>query len=302
MRRAVSSTMLVLLAAGLTGCGSDAGPAAPRGAADYCEAIEPFFCGFYVRCGRMDVDTAAACKPAFLTSCNQVFEPRYVDLEAAGLITLDVAGIDSCRQHLETVACDQQIQELDGPCADMWRGQQPAGATCGLDVEYFVCAPDAACVLGLDFCGDCRPLVEIDGACSPGTDTCRSDAFCDAGTCRARVRNGEACGTADRCLTGAVCDAGTCTPPTYVARGEACDQRRRCPYLTACVAGTCQPTADAGEPCASDGACEVGYCDAGGACQAPRATDEPCDRAGQCASGLCDGTTCQPRPSACIAG
>ena len=284
----------------LSGCGSDPDPAfVPRGASDYCEAIEPFFCPFYLRCGRMDVATAAECKDAFLTSCNGIFEPRYVDLEAAGLLALDVAGIESCRQHLETVACDQQIQELTGPCADMWRGQQPQGADCGLDVESFVCSPGTECVLRLDFCGDCRPLVAVGMPCVAGTDTCGSDGFCDTGTCVARVRNGDPCAPSDRCMTGSLCASGMCTPPSFVARGEACDQRNRCPYLTACIGGTCQATAGPGEPCGADGGCELGFCE--GVCQDPRPSGEPCTRAGQCSSGLCDGVTCQARPSACIA-
>lgn len=269
------------------------------GASEYCEAIEPFFCAFYVRCGRMDVATAAECTEPFLTSCNLAFEPRYVDLEAAGLLSLDLAGIEACRQHLDTVACNQQIQELNGPCADMWRGTQASGEACGLDVETFVCAPATDCVLGLDLCGDCRPVVPVNGTCTPGTDTCASDAFCDNGTCRARVPNGQPCGQGDRCMTGSICDMGTCTPPTFVARGQACDARRRCPYLTACIGGTCQPTAALGATCANDGTCEVGFCE--GVCQAPRANGQPCARPAQCSSGLCDGGTCQPRPSGCIA-
>jgi hypothetical protein len=290
----------LLLAFVLVGCSSDPGPSTPSGAIDYCEAIEPFFCDFYVRCGRMDVDTAAACKAPFLASCNAVFEPRYIDLESAGLLALDVDGIDRCRQHLETVACDQQIQELTGPCADMWRGQQATGESCGLDVESFVCAPGSECVLGLDFCGDCRPLVEVGNTCVPGTDTCGNEAYCDGSICRARVRNGEACGSADRCLTGSVCDNAICTPPAFVAAGETCDQRHRCPYLTACISNTCQPTAATGAACTTDGTCELGFCNASSVCEAPRANGGSCDRASQCSSGLCDGTTCQARPSACI--
>lgn len=295
-RRATAFVLTVVLA----GCGSDDSSFTPSGASDYCEAIEPFFCSFYVRCGRMDAATAAACKAPFLESCNQVFEPRYIDLEAAGLLALDVDGIDRCRQHLDTVACDQQIQELDGPCAEMWRGQQAAGESCGLDVEFFVCAPDTECVLGLDFCGECRPIAAVGATCTPGETTCGSDAFCDSNICRARVRNGEPCGPDDRCLTGSLCESGTCTPPSYVGRGEACDQRRRCPYLTECVGGTCQPSASTGAACTTDAECELGFCDAT-ICAAPRATGEPCDRASQCSTGLCEGTTCQARPSACIA-
>jgi hypothetical protein len=297
LRIRTTSSLLALL---LCSCGSDATPSTPIGASDYCETIEPFFCAFYVRCGRMDIESAAACKAPFLASCNAVFEPRYIDLEAAGLLGLDADGIEQCKDHLETVACDQQIQELSGPCANMWRGTQAVGGSCGLDVESFVCAPDSACVLGLDFCGDCRPLVEVGNACVPGTDTCGDDAFCDGNICQARKRNGDACGSGDRCLTGSACTNAVCTPPSFVGNGETCDARHRCPYLTACIAGTCQPTGSTGDTCTSDGTCELGYCNANGLCEAPGANGAACDRASQCSSGLCDGTTCQARPSACI--
>jgi len=290
----------VVVAILLAACGSDSSEFVPKGASDYCEAIEPFFCEFYVRCGRMDVATAAACKDSFLESCNLVYEPRYVDLEAAELLELSVEGIAACRAHLETVACDQQIQELSGPCADMWIGQQPAGATCGLDVESFVCAPDSECVLGLNLCGMCRPVVAIGATCTAGTDSCGPEGFCDMGTCKARVRNGDPCGTMDRCMTGSSCDAGVCTPPSFVANGATCDQRHRCPYLTACVGGTCQSTAALGASCTNDGACELGSCELN-VCTEPQANGAACSRQAQCSSGLCDGGMCQPRPSACIA-
>jgi len=289
---------LLVVSLVVVGCGSDAKPPT---AADYCETIEPFFCDFYVRCGRMDVATVDECKPAFLESCNAVFEPRYVDLEAAGLLTLDEDGITACRAHLETVACEQQFLELSGPCAAMWRGTQPAGASCGLDVESFVCAPETECVLGLDLCGDCRPVVAVGGTCTPGTDTCGATAFCDMNVCKARVPNGGACSPSDRCLVGATCSNGVCTTPSYVAAGDACDVQHRCPYLTACTNGTCQPTASTSDPCTSDGECELGFCD-GGTCALPRGDGEPCDRAGACSSGLCNLGACQPRPSMCIAG
>jgi hypothetical protein len=303
----VRSTSLAILL--VCGCGSDAStppmpdappdaPFTPQGARDYCEAIEPFFCEFYVRCGRMDVTTVEACEDDFLAKCNAVFEPRYLDLEAAGLLVLDIDGIEACRAHLATVACDQQFQELSGPCADMWRGTQSVGQTCGLDVESFACAPGSECVLDLSLCGECRAVVPVGMTCTPGTDTCGAEATCDDGTCRARVRDGQPCTPDDTCLVGSVCDAGTCRAPQYVKRGDACDARHRCPYLTVCTGGTCQPTSALGDACTNDGVCEIGYCD--GTCTAPLANGATCARPTQCASGICEGT-CQARPSACIA-
>lgn len=282
-------------------CGSDKDSAfSPSGASDYCEAIEPFFCSFYVRCGRMDVTTQAECKAAFLPRCNAVFEPRYIGLEAAGLLELDLAGIDACRAHLDSVACDQQTLELAGPCQAMWRGTQPAGAACGFDVETFVCEPGSECVLGLDLCGECRPAVAVGATCTPGTDVCEGDAYCDDGICVAFRRNGETCTPDDRCLIGSACESGVCTPPTFVARGEACNARNRCPYLTACIGGTCQSTSSLGAACTNDGVCEIGACD-GGVCVAPRPDGDACERPAQCSSGLCTDMLCQPRPSVCIA-
>ncbi|HEY4176420.1 MAG TPA: hypothetical protein VGM90_06295 [Kofleriaceae bacterium] len=282
--------------------GADA-PFVPQSAKDYCEAIEPFFCDFYVRCGRMDVATAAECTANFLESCNAVYEPRYVGLEMAGLLTLNVDGIAACKAHLDTVACDQQFQELSGPCAGMWRGTQTSGEACGFDVESFTCSPGTQCVLDLTLCGTCKPEIANDQTCTPGTDTCAADAFCDAGTCHARIPNGGACQPADKCLLGSACTNGTCQSPTFVKRGEVCDQAHRCPYLTVCTGGTCKSTTAVGGTCTNDGVCELGFCDAG-TCAEPRDVGQPCDHPSGCSSGMCSGMggTCLPRPSACFAG
>jgi hypothetical protein len=270
----------------------------PASTRDYCEAIEPFFCAFYLRCDRMDVTTGEACAAAFLEKCNAVFEPRYVGLEAAGLLALDLEGIAACQAHLETVACEQQIQELSGACARILRGTQTAGEACGFDVESFTCEPGTQCVLSPSLCGECRVEVPTGQTCTPGTDTCAPTAFCDAGTCVARIANGSACTPDDRCMIGSACTGGVCRGPTYVARGESCDQARRCPYLTVCTGGTCQPTTAVGATCTNDGVCELGFCDAG-TCRPPRDLGEPCDRPNACNTGLCD-VTCQPRPSVCF--
>jgi hypothetical protein len=285
--------------------GADAAPDAPfvpQSAKDYCEAIQPFFCEFYVRCGRMDVATAAECKDSFLESCNAIYEPKYIGLEAAGLLELNVDGIAECKAHLDAVACDQQFQELTGPCADMWRGKQTVGEDCGFDVESFTCGPGTQCVLDLSLCGTCKTEIANDQTCTPGTDTCAADSFCDNGTCHARILNGGACQPADHCLLGSACTNGTCQSPTYVKRNEACDQAHRCPYLTYCTQGSCKSTTPVGGSCTNDGVCELGFCDAG-TCGTPRADGQPCDHPSACSSGMCSGMggTCVPRPSACFA-
>ncbi len=273
----------------------------PLQASDYCESIVDSFCEFYLRCGRMDVDSVQACHAPFLESCNTVFEPQYAALEAAGLLSLSVEGLAACEEHLSDVACEQQIFELTGPCSQIWSGTQAAGQRCGLDTEYYVCDPSAACTIGLDFCGTCEAVLESGDDCTGDGVTCGPEAFCEAGTCRARVPNGEACSPDDRCMAGSGCIAGLCQGPTFVARGEACDATHRCPYLTACVGGSCTPTARLGEACSAGVPCEAGTCEAG-LCQAPAADGEACSGNSACSSGLCVENVCAPRPSACIAG
>ena len=284
-----------------SGAAGGGGGAAP-GASDYCETIVDFFCDFYLRCGRMAVSSVEQCRPRFLESCNSQFEGRYVDLANAGLLSLDADGLSACEAHLDTVACEQQIFELQGPCASIWRGSQPAGAPCGLDVEFFVCEPASECVLGLDLCGECRALVAIGGDCSGADTACGSAAFCDAGSCRARKQNGEACGPDDRCMAGSGCAGGLCSGPSFVTLGESCGNDRRCPYLSACIAGVCSATAGIGESCGSDLECENDFCGDAGNCEAPHANGQSCASSGQCQSGLCEASVCRALPSACIAG
>ncbi|MBV1862571.1 MAG: hypothetical protein KUG77_29380 [Nannocystaceae bacterium] len=269
-------------------------------ASEYCESIVDSFCDFYARCGRMDVASAELCHEPFLTSCNTMFEPQYVGLEAAGLLTLSAQGLVACEEHLADVACEEQTFELTGPCSGLWSGTQAAGEGCGLDVEYYVCDASAACTIGLDFCGTCETLLEPGDDCTAEGTSCGPQAFCDAGTCRARVPNGGTCSPDDRCMAGSGCVEDICQGPTFVALDEACDVTRRCPYLTACIEGVCTSTAGLGEECSVAAPCEVGFC-AEGLCEAPRDDEEPCGGNSQCSSGMCIGDMCAPRPSGCIA-
>ncbi len=273
----------------------------PPQASEYCESIVDSFCDFYLRCGRMDVASVDLCREPFLASCNTVFEPQYVALEAAGLLTLSAEGLLACEEHLGVVACEAQIFELTGPCSGLWSGTQGVGEGCGLDVEYYVCDPSAACTIGLDFCGTCETLLAVGDDCTTEASTCGPEAFCDAGACRARVPNGETCTPDDRCMAGSGCIDALCQGPTFVALGDACGATARCPYLTACVGGVCTSTVGVGEACSASAPCEIGLC-AGGVCVAPRDDGEACGGNAGCSSGMCIEGMCEPRPSGCVAG
>ena len=297
---------VIVLALLLGACKSDEGGASnvdaqpvTLAASDYCESISDFFCDFYLRCGRMHAADKAECLSNFNESCNSKFEGAYVDLEEQGFLRLNADGLAACEAHLDEVACERQVYELAGPCGGLWEGLVPAGGSCGLDVEFFVCDSQSECVLGLDFCGTCRPLVERGAACVPGESTCGAAGFCDEGVCKARKENGEACGEADRCFAGSSCDAGFCTGPDFVALGDDCDRDNRCPYMSECIAGTCQVAVLQGEACSASQPCGTGFCGEG-VCRAPLADGSLCTGASQCSSGLCREGTCNPRPSACL--
>ncbi len=269
------------------------------GATSYCETIAPSFCGFYLRCGRMDVETQEDCESNFLESCNSKYEGAYVELEAQGFMGLSREGIAACEEHLQTVECAQQVFELTGPCADIWEGTQSIGQSCGLDSEFFVCDSNSECVLSLYFCGTCLELVPLGETCEPGEQTCGSEAFCSNGLCKARKRNGENCGDEDRCSAGSSCVDGSCLGPTFVGRNDACDRANRCPYLTECIGGRCEVAVLQGQSCDATTTCATGYCDQG-VCVAPQDNGSSCSSASQCRSLLCTDGQCQPRPSACM--
>ncbi len=280
--------------------GVDAG-ASPPTAADYCEATVDFFCAYYLRCGRMVAADEAECRVVFLESCNERYEQRYVDLEAAGLLTVSPVGLEACRAHLATVACERQLTDLMGPCGALWVGTQPAGAACGLDVQSFTCAPGTACVLGLDFCGTCRPAAEPGGACGDG-GTCVAESACVNGACVARRQVGEACMTGQPCVVGASCQGGFCVGPLIVKEGEFCDATRRCPYRSTCMGGQCVRSALLGEDCGAR-ACASGRCVTEGPAKVCRPFLEAgasCTSASECRSASCVQGTCRSLPDACF--
>lgn len=279
----------------------DARPAGSIPASEYCETIATPFCAFYMRCGRMVAADETECRKVFLETCNAKYEPRYVDLEEAGLLTLSSEGVKACTTHLASVTCTEQTSDLDGPCARMWTGTQPVGKPCGLDVESFVCGAGATRILGLDFCGVCEPSSPRGGPCETGKTRCAADDACIAGTCVARALAGQPCSETKPCLAGASCATGTCVAPSVVGEGEACDSKHRCAYRSVCdgASGKCVRASLLGEPCASSRMCASGRCDVG-RCVALREDGETCGTNTDCRSAQCTAGTCTPLPTACI--
>lgn len=309
--------VVVLSLFGASGCPPpsierDAGPLANEDAgvvdedvvpaSEYCESIVDFFCPYYLRCGRMAADSVDVCRGVFLEACNARFEPSYVSLEAAGLLVLSRQGLAACDGHLSDVACDEQLLDLDGPCADMWRGQQPAGAACGFDIESFVCAPGTACTLDVTFCGVCESVVADGERCDLAGVTCTRESTCEDGECKPRKRIGESCAAGERCLLGALCaDDLTCRGPSYSSVGEACDFENRCPFRSECVGGTCALAVGQGDACNEGTPCDSGGFCQGAVCVELVAQGGACEQGAQCETGVCvEGASCSVLPSACF--
>lgn len=273
----------------------DAGPAPT--ARDYCETVADAYCPYYLRCGRMAAADDAACRARFLESCNGYYEPQYVALEDAGLLRFDPDAVAACAAHLAQVPCAQQVSDLFGPCGALWTGQVPAGGACGANLDYFVCAPDTTCVLGLDFCGTCQPAAALGQGCGGDGPRCGRDAVCQGGTCQARNLPGDPCGDTG-CVLGAQCVDGTCAGPTVAAVGEACARDRDCPYAASCVGGVCVAAVLEGEACGADAPCNFGGCVAG-RCVAPRPPGAACEAATDCVTGACDGGACASASLGC---
>lgn len=270
----------------------------PLEASQYCEAIVDFFCPYYVRCGRMGgVTEVARCQEIFIETCNAVYEPYYVALEARGALRLSAEGIAACQAHLGEVACEAQPSDLDGPCKDMWEGLGAQDSPCGPGIESLICAQGLTCRLSVDFCGSCVPAGEPGQACAEGQE-CVAGAACVADTCVARQPPGSPCSEARPCYLGAGCVEGVCQGYDVVRLGDACDRANRCPYKSECVGGRCVETALQGEACTAAG-CASGFC-VEGLCAAPAQAGDPCQDNAQCLSRVCAQGRCASTISACL--
>jgi hypothetical protein len=244
---ATSAVPLVVDAGADAGVGEGGKGADVLPATEYCESIVDFFCPFYMRCGRMVADGLDECSSVFLETCNARYEPRYADLEHAGLLQLSRNGIDACARHLSSVACDDQPLDLGGPCAGMWVGHSGEGAPCGFDVESFVCAEGTTCILGLDLCG-----------------TCQAKPKPDAGPPATIVGEGDKCDAKHRCAYRAFCSNGACVKSSMI--GEPCRTDGMC-ASGRCNSGSCQALLADGAPCVASTECASGVCNFEGHCQ-----------------------------------
>lgn len=267
-------------------------------AEDYCETIVDFFCPYYLRCGRTAAADLESCRTTFLETCNEVYEPRYAAFVEDGFLELSSRGVARCRAHLEDVPCEQQMFDLDGGCADVWRGLVGAGGECGPGIGSFVCDENSSCTIGTDLCGTCEATAAVGEDCTADDVTCATGVRCLDGTCVTRALPGEACGATKPCVVAATCVDGVCDGFDVVAVGDACDGGKRCPYNSTCLDGVCVGDALIGESC-TDRNCASGWCDQT-ICRPLLPEGESCAGNTQCLSGVCDEQVCQALPGGCF--
>lgn len=227
--------------------------------------------------------------PSILDQCTAKTRAACGDDEACGDLTRDLKG-----SLPDGAACDLDYQCASGECVT---GDSQSGTGCGKCAPAVAigqpCANGAGCVEG----ATCR------STSSGGTPTCVAVRIANAGeTCSDPAKPEEAVRCADglACVRTSPTSAGTCRAP--VGEGEACGQEglgNRCKPGLACIAGKCGKLLGAGAACTSSGECGSGL-----ACDAVAKTcaaitwakaGEACDDAlKRCERGFCKRTSGAP--------
>lgn len=265
----------------------------PLTAHQYCESTAEMFCDFYLRCGRMNASSKEECLTIFAETCEAKYEPHYAAQDDAGRLALSEEGIAACEAHLQEVACEEQVSDIDGPCRQMWVGLQGPGDECGPGIESLVCAQGTTCRLTMSFCGECINARQVGQTCIPGEVRCVDTASCIDGICVERGLPGQECSEEKPCSIGSSCTDGICKLfYEYVAPGESCDQAHRCPFNAYCDDGICKSQAGLGEVCTSNEACRSGYCDE--VCKEFKQAGDSCGSSPECVSQICTDGQCAP--------
>lgn len=244
------------------------------------------------------------------------------------LLAVCLVGVAACtdvKENFPEGGCVPNSVKCDGP-AQLLRCV-PGGThyelfkTCAADSE---CGGDPADCTAVAAAG---PTCESDGECAAqlGDLGLCFEAWCDAGTCKARaIADGSSCddrnactdadictqgvcaGTLVACDDGDACTADSCDPvegcQTVIAEGALCDDTNPCTDNDTCdSAGACAGT---GVSCDDSNPCTEDQCDAAtgecvnialsGACD----DDDACTANDKCVAGVCLGSPDCPCESA----
>jgi hypothetical protein len=234
-------------------------------------------CSALARCGCSDSSAVTSCKQAYASSMTD--QLAYQVLMLPGM-TLDPVAAQACLDALETELSDcslppaQLVGNSIGPrfdlpgCEDVFKGTQTTGERCQVDGE---CAAGLACDQGTR---GCAPQAALDGDCT--SIRCADTAWCNAGTCAARLPAGADCtvGGTTACADGMGCWSSSSAGHPVCAAPVAVDGD--CSEVWECVAGAycnasnvCQALIADGADCTDGAECEHGWCNTQGKCDDP---------------------------------
>jgi hypothetical protein len=256
-----------------------------------------------------------------------------------GRVVVDEEAVDACRDHLQSVACNEAEGSSEGceplppppadsPCdlEDLFVGQLLEEEVCSsIDGASLDCAPGLTCAvgLGLGTTGRCVAVKHENEPCT-ATAECDRDLYCaplDA-TCQRLRTEGEVCVFADRedpspppetlllgCTPDLSCDPITSICVARCQAGAACIYDEECDdgqELT-CIVDRCGMPRAAGLPCAVDDDCDEGlHCGpdvfdpAALVCTAPKQNNDDCVAHDECQSGFCRPSTLRCSPQVMV--
>ena len=229
-----------------------------------------------------------SCAPTGSASCvltktveDPTFDPNMDDpCFANQMFCADTLCLE---RYVPGSACDgpgyrcQTANCVDGVCCD--NACSGTCQACNLGTNTGLCTPyeageDPEDECGLGTCGTAGAC----GGCTSDAD-CKATAFCQGGTCVAKLGSG-ACVDASMCASGFCVDGACCN--------AACDGP-----CASCTTGTCQPEGQG----AADPLCAGFLCNAQGACGTTCSSNAECGPSHACVDGACapgnvDGTSC----------
>ncbi|HVY31490.1 MAG TPA: Dickkopf N-terminal cysteine-rich domain-containing protein [Polyangiaceae bacterium] len=94
-----------------------------------------------------------------------------------------------------------------------------------------------------DMSGACVVLPKIGEMCLSGFNPCVTEAYCAAGTCKAKSEAGFPCDSSSACVDGNYCDMDSKLCAASLAAGAACTSSMQC-ASSSCTNGKCSDSND----------------------------------------------------------
>jgi hypothetical protein len=265
-------------AALLAGCGKSSSPKEQLQLSSFAAKAADTVCSALAKCGCTDASAVASCKQAFVSDMTDQMAFEVLMYPGA---TLDPAAAQTCLDDLKAELSDCSLPpttnlvgrpvaprfDLLG-CEGVFKGVQISGERCQVDAE---CAAGLACDQGTL---SCATPAAVDGDCT--SISCADNAWCNAGTCAAKVEAGADCSAGgDRaCVDGLDCWPSSSAGHNVCAAPVAVDGD--CSEVPVCVSGAycnashlCATLIADGVGCDEGYQCEHGWCNTQGVCEDP---------------------------------